>query len=44
MEKFVPDKVEDFKIPKDVPEGFFSVVSKLLDFIEDVDEIKNEQV
>lgn len=35
---------DDFKLPTDVPEGFFDVVYKVLDFIEDVDETKNEQV
>lgn len=34
----------DFKLPNDIPEGFFDVVSKVLNFIEDVDEDKNKQV
>lgn len=34
----------DFKLPNDIPEGFFDVVSKVLNFIEDVDEVKNKQV
>lgn len=35
---------DDFKLPKDVPEDFFKLVAKVLDFIEDVDKKKNEQV
>lgn len=42
MKKLLDDKEDDFKIPNDVPEGFFDVVSKVLNFIEDVDEMKNK--
>lgn len=43
MEKLDGDKNKDLKLPKDVPEGFFDIVSKVLNFIEQVDEIKNEE-
>lgn len=42
MEKPVLEKDHDFKIPKDIPEGFFDIVSDMLSFIENVDHLKNK--
>ena len=44
MKKLADDKNDDFKLPNNVPEVFFDVVSKVLNFIEDVDEIKNKEL
>lgn len=41
MEKLNKDKAEDIRLPKDIPEGFFDIVSKVLNFVEEVDEVKN---
>ncbi len=42
MEKLIDDKNNELKLPKDIPEGFFDIVSKVLNFVEDVDKIKNK--
>ncbi len=42
MEKLDNNRDEDLKLPKDIPKGFFDIVSKVLSFVEEVDEIKNE--
>lgn len=44
MEKLDNDKKEELKLPKDIPEGFFDIVSKLLNFVEEVDEVKTKNV
>lgn len=44
MNKLIDNEKDDFKLPNDIPEGFFDVVSKVLNFIEDVDEIKNDKI
>lgn len=41
MKKLDYEKNNEFKLPNDIPENFFDVVSKVLNFIEKVDEIKN---
>ena len=42
MEKLIDGKNNELKLPKDIPEGFFDIVSKVLNFVEDVDKIKNK--
>lgn len=42
MKNLIDDKSEDFNLPKDIPENFFDIVSRVLNFVEDVDKIKND--
>ena len=43
MKDLQKDKNEDLVLPKDIPKEFFSIVSKVLNFIEDVDKTKNKK-
>lgn len=43
MESLDNSKNEDLKLPKDIPEGFFDIVWKVLNFVEEVDEVKNKK-
>ena len=42
MKSSVDDKNKDLKLPKDIPDSFFDVVSKVLNFVENVDKDKNK--
>lgn len=43
MKDLAKDKNEDLKLPDDIPKDFFGIVSKVLNFIEDVDKTKNKK-
>ena len=43
MKKLDINNEKDLKLPKDIPEGFFNIVSKLLSFVEVVDENKSTE-
>ena len=43
MKDLANDKNEDLVLPNDIPKEFFGIVSKVLNFIEDVDKTKNKK-